>query len=407
MKSYIVDCLTGLFALDESGTLVSFEDFGENISKKIEFFISLEEKILTEDYKAFLKELVKAGFDDFFFDNRNLSVLTREQLGYHASILKNSREFRIFRFNLETHLKQVGIFKSHEDLSREFKEISEELIKNKVSRAGEEEDLIIIHTIETIDLLKKTISSFTIRLREWYGIHFPELTDKLIDDEILMAQIISILGNRERFTEENLQARFNLPDQVVKILSEKADTSMGAEIDTAMMQSFADEILSVNEYRIQLENKLNELMERVAPNINAVIGSLIGAKLMAKAGSLKKLAFMPASRIQLLGAERALYRFLKTGQKVPKHGLIFQWNQIRGSPFGIRGNISRLVAGKIAIASKIDYFEGKYVGNVLSKEIEQKISEIKTKFLNRQKKETNKKPQPTLPKKKKRKKRKR
>ncbi len=386
MKCYLIDCLTGLFALDGAGNIVSFEDFNDKVEKKIDFFLGLEKKDIQPEYENLLKELKKSGFDEFFFDNEILAELTSSNLGYQTSITKKSQEFKNFRLNLEDQLKRVGIFKSREELVREYKEISDALIRFRVGRAGEEKDLIIIQTIETIDILKKTISSFTMRLREWYGLYFPELTDTIIDDEILMAQIVSKLGKRENFDEYNLNQYFNLPEKKISLLIEKAINSMGAEIDSSMMQSFADEILSLDDYRIQLEKRLEELMQATAPNLNSVIGSLIGAKLMAKAGSMKKLAFMPASRIQLLGAERALYRFLKTGQKVPKHGIIFQWNFIRGSPVEIRGNIARLVAGKIGIASKIDYFGGDYVGDVLSKEIENKIGEIKSKYQKGQKK---------------------
>jgi nucleolar protein 56 len=124
------------------------------------------------------------------------------------------------------------------------------------------------------------------------------------------------------------------------------------------------------------------LVEKFAPNINFLIGSLIGAKLIAKAGSLQKLAYMPASRIQLLGAEKALYRFLKTGEKRPKHGLIFQWNQIRSAPPWCRGKIARVVAGKLGIAAKLDYFNGEFVGDRLKLEIEEKIKEIEKKYPN-------------------------
>ena len=95
---------------------------------------------------------------------------------------------------------------------------------------------------------------------------------------------------------------------------------------------------------------------------------------------------MPASRIQLLGAEKALYRFLKTGEKRPKHGLIFQWRQIRGSKPWLRGKISRVIAGKIGLASKVDYFGGEFMGDILLKDIEEKIKEIELKYPNPPKK---------------------
>ena len=133
-------------------------------------------------------------------------------------------------------------------------------------------------------------------------------------------------------------------------------------------------------YRQELEVYLEELMEKTGPNINALIGSLIGAKLISKAGSLQKLAYMPASRIQLLGAEKALYRFLKTGEKRPKHGLIFQWNQIRSAKPWQRGKIARVVAGKVGLSAKVDYFSGEFIGDQLSDAIEKKIKEIEKKY---------------------------
>jgi nucleolar protein 56 len=155
---------------------------------------------------------------------------------------------------------------------------------------------------------------------------------------------------------------------------------MGADINLNIIKNYANQILSLDEFRQELEEYLDSLMEQVAPNLNALVGGLVGAKLIAKAGSLKDLAYMPASRVQLLGAEKALYRFLKTGEKRPKHGLIFQWNLIRGSKAYNRGKISRVVSGKIGIATKVDFFKGEFIGDTLAREIEEKIKEIEKKY---------------------------
>ncbi|GAH01468.1 unnamed protein product, partial [marine sediment metagenome] len=162
-------------------------------------------------------------------------------------------------------------------------------------------------------------------MREWYGLHFPELTDKLVEDNVLIAKLISVLGKRDNFTYEKINQEFGFKEARIKVLQNLASQSMGADIDLRIIKKYANEILSLDDFRQELEVHLDTLMERVAPNLLALVGGLVGAKLIAKAGSLKKLAFMPASRIQLLGAEKALYRFLKTGEKRPKHGLIFQW----------------------------------------------------------------------------------
>ncbi|MFX0070450.1 MAG: C/D box methylation guide ribonucleoprotein complex aNOP56 subunit [Candidatus Hermodarchaeota archaeon] len=388
MKCYITDTLVGIFAFDETGTTVNFIDFENDDQKTIEFFQSLESEEIKKEYEDFLFELKNTGFDEFVFDNKQLESLTSEKLGYTTMLEPNSLEFKNYRFNLEDHLRNIGLSLSKEQILEKFKRVNEQLIKRKVSQAGEQSDTIIMQIIETTDLLKKSISLFSNRLREWYGLHFPELTDKLIEDNIQLAKLIKILGNRENYTSTNLNQNFEYSENLTDILVKKASESMGANFDLKIVQDYGDQILSLDAYRDELEIYLEELMEKTAPNLNAIVGALIGAKLIAKAGSLKKLAYMPASRIQLLGAEKALYRFLKTGEKRPKHGLIFQWRQIRGSKPWLRGKISRTIAGKIGLASKIDYFGGEYMGDILLKDIEEKIKEIELKYPNPPKKKT-------------------
>lgn len=380
MKCYIVDTLEGIFVIDENGNIVNFRDFDDDYKKIIQFYESIESGIVLNSYKDLLFELKNSGFDEFIFDNKDLELFTSQKLDLRTYLEKTSLEFKNFRFNLEDQLNKIGLFKKRNVILAKYKKINEELIKKKVSEAAGQVDIVIIQIIETLDILKKSLSLFTNRLREWYGLHFPELTDKVIEDNILLARMVSVLGKRDNYTFEKIKETFNLKDNQIETLVERASKSMGANIDLNAIQGYANQILSLNSYRQELEDYLSELMEKSAPNLNSIVGSLIGAKLIAKAGGLKKLAYMPASRIQLLGAEKALYRFLKTGEKRPKHGLIFQWKQIRSSKPWIRGKISRIIAGKIGIASKVDFFSGEFIGDILSKEIEEKIKEIEEKY---------------------------
>ena len=171
-----------------------------------------------------------------------------------------------------------------------YKKINEELIKKRISQAGGQDDIIIIQIIETLDILKKSISLFSTRLREWYGLHFPELTDKIIDDNIQMARLVTILGGRENYSVENISNNFEFSDKLIKNLVSKASVSMGANFDLKMVRDYANQILSLDSYRDELENYLDDLMDKTAPNLNAIVGNLIGAKLIAKAGGLNKLA---------------------------------------------------------------------------------------------------------------------
>ena len=386
MKSYIADTLCGIFAFDESGNILNFIDFEDDKQKIIQFYEAINEGIIQSVFEDFLLELKNSGFDEFIFDNKDLHTLTSQTLGYKTELKSISLELKDFRLNLLIQLKKVGIIKTKDEILAQYKEINEELSKKKVSLASGHSDNMIIQIISILDVLKKSISLLSSHLREWYGLHFPELTDKVIDDNMLLAKMISTLGAREKFTYENLRKNFELSDNKINILQEYASNSMGANFNLKLVQDYASQILSLDSYSQDLEERLTVLMTKSAPNINAIIGSLIGAKLIAKAGGLRKLAFMPASRIQLLGAEKALYRFLKTGEKRPKHGLIFQWNQIRGSKYYHRGKIARVVAGKIGIAAKVDNFNGDFIGDELARILELKIKEIEEKYPNPPKK---------------------
>ena len=386
MKSYIADTLCGIFAFDESGNILNFIDFEDDKQKIIQFYEAINEGIIQSVFEDFLLELKNSGFDEFIFDNKDLHTLTSQTLGYKTELKSISLELKDFRLNLLIQLKKVGIIKTKDEILAQYKEINEELSKKKVSLASGHSDNMIIQIISILDVIKKSISLLSSHLREWYGLHFPELTDKVIDDNMLLAKMISTLGAREKFTYENLRKNFELSDNKINILQEYASNSMGANFNLKLVQDYASQILSLDSYSQDLEERLTVLMTKSAPNINAIIGSLIGAKLIAKAGGLRKLAFMPASRIQLLGAEKALYRFLKTGEKRPKHGLIFQWNQIRGSKYYHRGKIARVVSGKIGIAAKVDNFNGDFIGDELARILELKIKEIEEKYPNPPKK---------------------
>lgn len=386
MKSYIADTLIGIFAFDEMGNILNFIDFNDDYEKIIEFYNALESDIIQKVFENFLLELKNSGSNEFIFDNKKLESLTSEKFELKTFFESRSIEFKTFRLNLEDHLKKIGINKTSEEILRQYKIVSEELTRKKVSRASGHSDNVITQSITVLETIKKSLSLFSSHLREWYGLHFPELTDKIIEGNIILAELISTLGSRENFTFENIDKIFDLKESKIKALEQYALESMGADIELNILQNYAEQIISLDTYRQQLENYLEALMEENAPNVNTLIGSLIGAKLIAKAGGLQKLAYMPASRIQLLGAEKALYRFLKTGEKRPKHGLIFQWNQIRSAKPYHRGKIARVVAGKIGLAAKLDFFNGEFMGDILSNEIAEKIKEIEEKYPNPPKK---------------------
>jgi len=256
-----------------------------------------------------------------------------------------------------------------------------ELAKVRVRKAVEKRDLLVAQAIQTIDDLDKTLNLFMSRIREWYGLHFPEL-DRLIDKHETYARLVLNLRRRDDFTAENLEKE-GLPKAKAEHIAKAAGASMGADLsegDVNQIQAMCKNTLELYDVRQSLDKYVDSVMEDVAPNVRALAGSLLGARLIALAGGLNNLAKLPASTVQVLGAEKALFRALRTGTRPPKHGIIFQHSLIHEAKRWQRGKVARALAGKLAIASRIDAFSGKYAGDDLKADLEKRIEEIKEKY---------------------------
>jgi nucleolar protein 56 len=206
--------------------------------------------------------------------------------------------------------------------------------------------------------------------------------DRLVEKHDTYARLVATLGNRTKFTYDNLVAQ-DIPKEKAEEITAAARRSMGAEIaepDLAVLQSFCGLMLDLNKFRGKSESYVEEVLKEVAPNMAAIVGSALSARLISIAGSLNNLAKMPASTLQVLGAEKALFRSLKTGARPPKHGVIFQYTAIHQSPRWQRGKIARTLSGKLSIAARVDAFGGTFMGDKLRDDVNKKINEIKEKY---------------------------
>jgi len=267
-------------------------------------------------------------------------------------------------------------------------DVSNAMVRTGVREASGKRDLLISQTIFIIDDLDRTFNLFANRLREWYGYHFPEL-GSLVERSDSYVQLISSLGERSNFTIEAL-IKLGLGAQRAEKISATAQASMGTDMDEKDLdeiRSFSTSLLESYTSRNRIERYLDGLMKEVAPNIRELGGSTLGARLIATAGGLGNLSKKSSSTIQVLGAEKALFRSLKTGTKPPKHGLIFQHKDIHQSPRWQRGKIARALAGKLAIAARLDFYGGKYLGDELKAEFDKRVEEIKVKYATPSKKE--------------------
>jgi nucleolar protein 56 len=199
------------------------------------------------------------------------------------------------------------------------------------------EDADIVQSIKALDTVIEAYNEMSERLVEWYGIHHPD--EKMRPQEII-----------ERLT-----------------------TVQSEDIDA--LRSYASSAKALAEERKRMEKYITGCMEDVAPNLSDVLGPMLGARLIARAGGLDRLAKLPASALQVMGAREALFRHIREGTPPPKHGFIYRHPLVSGSPKRLRGKISRAIAGKAAIAARVDYYSGERLS--LGEDARKRIMAIK------------------------------
>lgn len=231
-----------------------------------------------------------------------------------------------------------------------------ELARSKVKEAKQRRDYMIIQAIEAIDELDDVTNLMMERVRNWYAHHYPELV-KLVRNPDTYLDIIT--GLKERKSMRAAALLKYLPEDQAKRVEEIADQTIGADVDIADLDSvagFAALAAHGRKERNELADYIEKATAQLCPNVHSIAGGLLTARLLAKAGSLEAMAEMPASKIQILGAEKAMFAHIKKGVAPPKHGVIFAYPYIQQSPRSKHGKIARLLAGKLAIAARMDFF---------------------------------------------------
>ena len=238
-----------------------------------------------------------------------------------------------------------------------------------------ERDMILIQNVGALDDLDEVINRLIERLREWYSIHFPELDDTISNHQ-LYTQLVFEVGHRSGFE----QKKIGVDDRTCERIKQSCINSLGVdftESDVNAVKNYAEKILDMYKLKAETETYIEGVMAEVSPNLAEFAGALLGARLIALAHGLKRLSTLPAGTIQILGAEDAFFRFLKTGKNPPKHGIIFQYPDIRGAPRHTRGKLARTFAAKAAIASRADAFKGKQIAPQLIQQFKKRVQSLK------------------------------
>jgi nucleolar protein 56 len=306
--------------------------------------------------------ILETGSAGEILECRLLSKDVRE-LALHSLSLRDSRSnLPPEGFDLKAAALKCGFAESPAEYYSLLHEVTLETAKLQVSGALTP-DQRIIQAVEALDDINETTNSLSERLSEWYGGYFPESG---LDGEDLAFFIVKY-GSRENVGSEDL-------------LYSKARNSMGAKLEPAdevLLKCFANSVCSLYERKRQIEAYIENSMELVAPNLKLVAGPMLGARLISLAGSLEKLAEFPSSTIQVIGANKALFKHLRARAPSPKHGIIYNHPLINTAPWWIRGKIARVVASKLSLSARIDFYSGE-TDPSLSDKLEAKILQIRT-----------------------------
>lgn len=342
---YITTSTLGLFAVDDKNNLVASQFFSDDAKIAARQYNESLKKELSNEEKELLKKLKKDDAIIFEIKKERYDHISPNPAGdYVRSNLFNlasknnlsAADFSIYQYAINFELTKYTMQSQHID------------------------DKLIIQAVSAIDDLDKTINIMCMRLREWYSLYFPEASEKLKDNERFAKYVSEVLFRKDldnfRFEET--------------IGSDMKKTDLEEE------RLFAKSIESLLIQRKNLETYIDKKCREVIPNMAAIIGAEQASRILAHAGSTEKLAKFPSSTIQILGAEKALFRYLHNVGTSPKHGLIFNTGYIQRTPREQRGKIARILASKLSLASKIDHYKGEFKGDLLKADMEKALEHV-------------------------------
>ena len=352
MKVHVATGILGAFAFDEKGTLVHYVLFPPNEELIAERLKQVRKGDLIPEEEALLKELANSGCNEIVWDKK-VDFPGMECLYEPDNIAKKvlQRDFR----KLATDLRWVS---SPAELNRMVSSINILLTKTELRKP--KKDRILMQAVGVVDEADRTSNTLTERMREWYGLYFPEACTLIKSNEQL-AKVVYEEGERDKITDKNVQ--------------KYAKVTAGmpfSESDLGAVREYAKAIMELSKAREYVAEYIRTESKEAMPNLSAIAGPLIACRLVVQAGGLEKLAKMSSSTIQLLGAEKALFRHLRGEGKSPKFGVIFAHPAVQNAPREERGKMARLIAAKLSMAARADFYTGKDISAKLLSDLKNK-----------------------------------
>jgi nucleolar protein 56 len=387
LEASVLETPIGLFVVDNKDNVIEKHLFSAREAARE--LNRVREGELPSEFLAGLKRAAQS-YSPLIFETTSLANAAKQ--GGVSGEVKSSSAVEQFRNRLssdwdgrEKWLSEQGIRSPSTETASAYNEFTRQvtlqIARVGIAVAATRRDLSSVQAVRGMDDLDKTLNLLAGRVREWYGLHFPEM-DHIVEKHDTYVRLVAKLCNRKNFTVPALVEE-GLSKEMSEQLASAAKRSMGGEIDDAdltVLQSFCSMMLDLYKFRGRTESYVEQALKQVAPNMTAIVGAPLAARLISIAGSLNNLAKMPASTVQVLGAEKALFRSLKTGARPPKHGVIFQHAAIHQAPRWQRGKIARTLSGKLTIAARVDAFGGDFVGEELKRDVDKKIDGIKERY---------------------------
>ena len=363
----------GIAAFDEKNNIIVSNRF----TNPAQSFRSIKSGSVPTELEGVIKQL--SNFDYISVNDSDVNAFLRAaSLKSHMMTVQEQDEIQNKKQIL---LLRCGFARDEREVIRELRKFAIEISSSRVKEESQKLDLHVAQAINALDEIDQVINTLGARMREWYGLHFPEL-DNLLSSLTAYAEIVKRAGSRQNVTDEILKT-VGIEGRKVDIIISACTRSRGGDLtgeNLEILQRLADQIIMLSTLRRTLVEQVEFMMKTVAPNIKELLTAPVGARVIAKAGSLSKLAILPASTIQVLGAEKALFRSLRTGANPPKHGLLFQHSLIHSAPKWQRGKIARALASKLAIAARIDLFRPGLMDSSIATRLNTRIAEIQEKY---------------------------
>ena len=368
MECYVTYCVKGFLAFNSENEVISKKPFPDD--EILNRLAEIDDKKIVAEEMEIIDEL-SSDFDEIIIESN-----------------KRPSDYPYGMIRIQTPNQGGEYLRSNYDKfgldDTEITEIYQRLAIYKIKKESAGEDKHLMQAISSIDEIDETISKLIERIREWYALYFPEM--EVIRNNETYIRLIS----QNKSKEEIIKAK---PDAFAQDIMDFEDDINPQDLD--IMNDYANSIYELQKSRKNIEDYIDAKMQSIAPNLRLLVGSTLGAKLISHAGGIKRLAMYPSSTVQIMGAEKALFRHLKSGDRPPKYGLIYQHPQVRGAKWWNRGKIARMLAGKISLAARRDVFT-KTIDENVAEDFKQKVEEIEknnpfpTKTTKRRKEEKSK-----------------